>query len=212
MKESNQGFFFFFFFLLFFWSTHDALFCFVFFLLIFFGWLLNWPLALWLLTGFPQKKCCWADKLVLKHSTARTWTSPRSNSGQFGQQSVVHLFFSLFIGPFSSNIFCWPFSFKLLNRQSLSQGLLFPWNVFLFILSFVFFSFFYWIFHDLKTKRMALCAPGILLSVSTQNALDCLYGISWNAFWPMPSVTPYHFIWNCDVAEYDKPWDHSPFY
>lgn len=58
----------------------------------------------------------------------------------------------------------------LLNRQSLSQGLLFPWNVFNFVFNSNFSPLFFYCFMktNLKTKRMALCVLGILLSVSTQ--------------------------------------------
>lgn len=35
---------------------------------------------------------------------------------------------------------------------------------------------------NLKTKRMALCVPGILLSVSTQMHWIAFNGVSWNAF------------------------------
>lgn len=70
----------------------------------------------------------------------------------------------------------------LLNRQSLSQGLLFPWNVFNFVLDLFFLSFFYCFMKtNLKTKRMALCVLGILLSVSTQ-----MHWIAFTASHEMP--------------------------
>lgn len=89
-------------------------------------------------------RCCWAGKLVLKHPTTRTWTSPRPNSIWSTESSSFFLSFSFYYWAVFKQYFLLAFffffPFKLLNRQSLSQGLLFPWNVFLFIL-FLFFFF-----------------------------------------------------------------------
>lgn len=205
-KRAIRVFFFFLSSFFLFWSTRDA------FSSFFFCGLL-WVIAelarwlLWFLTSVPQTKRCWAGKLVLniwwlvtelhrQVELCSIWSTECRPPFRF---SLSLLLFFFLLGRFSSNIFFWPLSFKLLNRQSLSQGLLFPWNVFLFILFFFFLSF--WFFHDLKTKRMALCAPGILLSVSTQ-----MHWIAFTASHEMPfdPCLPWHRIISFGIATWQS--------
>lgn len=75
----------------------------------------------------------------------------------------------------------------VMNRQSLSQRAFVSLECVFFLLS-----------HEiinLKTKRMALCVPGILLSVSTRMHWMAFYGVSWNAFLTHAFLT-HRFSWS----------------
>lgn len=117
-----------------------------------------------------------AGELVLK---IKSGDRSMVTSDPFEKLSIIwYLYWSVFKQYF----IYFAFLLMLLNRQSLSQGLLFPWNVFNFVLDLFFLSFFYCFMKtNLKTKRMALCVLGILLSVSTQ-----MHWIAFTASHEMP--------------------------
>lgn len=144
-KREQSGFFFFFFSFFIFEAlvTLFISFCSSFFCL--FGWLLSWPLALWLLTSFPQKKCCWAGKLVLNI----WWLVPELHRGRT-LVNLVHRVFSTFSFLFLLGRFQAIFSFGLFLSSywidnHCHKGFCFPGMCF-FSFSFFFFFFFFFDF------------------------------------------------------------------
>lgn len=134
-----------------------------------------------ILTSYGWRSVSWSWWSRLKHLIAHISTSWWSNLIVLNRYTII--------GQFSSNIFFWPFFFflTLLNRQSLSQGLLFPWNVFEFFFFPPFFCSIPWKISSRLNEW--LCVPGILLSVSTQMHWIACTASHEMPFWPMPSVT-----------------------
>ena len=147
---------------------------------------LNLLTVFWFLTSCHWRRVSWTWWSCFKHQNSSYLNFLVVRSDHFEQ---INYHWALF-----KQYFLLSFFDLMLNRQSLSQGLLFPWNVF-WVFFRVFFSFSFLSIPWKISYRLKewLCVPGILLSVSTQMHWIACTAAHEMPFWPMPSAThPFH--------------------